>query len=97
NWNLTTTNWMTLGGIPTNFAMGDIAIFNDSASVTNVNITEVVVPNQATNGVTITNSALVYRFDNNSGSGSIAGTAKILKQGTNVVIFSTAESGPLLV
>jgi autotransporter-associated beta strand protein len=96
NWDLSSKNWVTaVGGLVTNFSMGDIAIFDDSSSVTTVNITEVVVPNQATNGVVITNSARIYTF--NAAGGAIAGTAKILKQGTNTVIFNAAEAGPITV
>ena len=97
NWDLTTRNWLTVpGGVQTNFSMGDIAVFDDSSSVTNVHITQVVVPNQgANNGVTITNSAHIYTFI--ADGGSIAGTAKVLKQGTNVLVFNAAESGPMTV
>ena len=93
NWDLTTINWKTTSGAPTNFSLGDIVTFDDSSSVTNINIPIAVVPNQATNGVVITNSAKIYTFTTTGGG--IVGTAKILKQGTNTVIFNTAESGPI--
>ncbi len=98
NWDLSSFNWVTVpGGVQTNFAMGDIAIFDDSSSVTNINITQVVVPNQSAtnNGVTITNSLHIYTF--NAAGGSIAGTARIVKQGTNNLIFNAAEAGPITV
>jgi autotransporter-associated beta strand protein len=93
NWDLTTLNWKTTSGAPTNFSLGDIVTFDDSSSVTNINIPIAIVPNQATNGVVIANSAHIYTFTTTGGG--IVGTAKILKQGTNTVIFNTAESGPI--
>ena len=97
NWDLTTPNWVITGSSTvTNFAMGDIVNFDDSSVVTNITIVEVVVPNQATNGMVITNSARQYTFSQVS-VGQIAGTAKILKQGTNLVTFNAPESGPLSV
>ncbi len=96
NWNLSSKNWVTaVGGLVTNFSMGDIANFDDSSSVTTVNITEVVVPNQSTNGVVITNSTHAYAF--NAAGGAIAGTAKIIKFGTNTVTFNASEAGPIIV
>ncbi|HEY1719301.1 MAG TPA: autotransporter-associated beta strand repeat-containing protein [Verrucomicrobiae bacterium] len=97
NWDLDSLNWVTaVGGVATNFSMGDIVTFDDSSSVTNINIVDVVVPNQAAaNGVTITNSAHSYTF--NAVGGAIAGTAKIIKQGTNSVIFNAPEAGPVTV
>jgi autotransporter-associated beta strand protein len=95
-WDLTSTNWEPLGGgTPTKYALGDIAIFDDSSSVTTVLVTDTVVPNQATNGVIITNSVNAYTFVGSGGS--IAGTAKIIKQGTNIVTFNVAEAGTLFV
>ncbi|HEY1661629.1 MAG TPA: autotransporter-associated beta strand repeat-containing protein [Verrucomicrobiae bacterium] len=96
NWDLTTANWITSpGGVQTNFSMGDIVTFDDSSTVTNINVATVVVPNQGTNsGMTISNSVNLYTF---GGSGAIAGTAKLLKQGTNDVIFQTSEAGPFSV
>ncbi|HEY3761665.1 MAG TPA: autotransporter-associated beta strand repeat-containing protein [Verrucomicrobiae bacterium] len=96
NWDLTTANWVTSpGGVQTNFSMGDIVTFDDSSSRTNINITTAVVPNQGTNvGMTISNSVNVYTF---SGSGAIAGTAKLFKEGTNDVVFSISEAGPMTV
>jgi autotransporter-associated beta strand protein len=96
NWNLSTPNWVTTNGTQTTFAMGDVAVFDDSSSVTNVTISDVVVPNQSTNGagVVISNSVNQYTFAS-FGGGSIAGTAQIVKEGTNLVSFSAAETGPI--
>lgn len=96
NWDLSSLNWVPLGGgAATSYSLGDIAIFDDSSSVTDVNITDTVVPNQTTNGVIITNSLNAYTFT--AAGGSIAGTAKIIKQGTNLVTFNAAEAGPMFV
>jgi len=95
-WDLETPNWVPVGGgAATAYSMGDIAIFNDSTSVTNIDIVETVVPNQQTNGVIINNSANVFTF--NSVGGSIAGTAKMVKQGTNDLDFNAIESGPVTI
>ncbi|HEY1790693.1 MAG TPA: hypothetical protein VGJ73_21275, partial [Verrucomicrobiae bacterium] len=93
NWDLSTPNWVTTNGTQTTFSMGDNAVFDDSASVTNISITAVVVPSQATNGVVISNSVNQYTF--NASGGSIAGTAQLIKEGTNGLAFNAAESGPI--
>ena len=98
NWDLTTKNWIpTGGGVATNFSMGDIVNFDDTSAVTNINVVGALVANQAANGVVITNSFRQYAFSPDGGGGAIAGTAKILKQGTNIVTFGLSESGPISV
>jgi autotransporter-associated beta strand protein len=93
-WDLSSPNWVPVGGgSATAFALGDIVTFDDSSSVTNINITDVVVPNQSTNGVTITNSVRSYTF--NAAGGAISGTARVFKLGTNSLTFNAAESGPI--
>jgi autotransporter-associated beta strand protein len=97
NWDTTTKNWVPVGGgVATSFALGDIVTFNDTSTVTNINITEVIVANQSTNGVTITNSVRNYIF-NPVGFGALAGTAKLIKQGTNLLTFNASEAGPILI
>jgi autotransporter-associated beta strand protein len=93
NWDLSTPNWITTNGTQSTFSMGDIAVFDDSASVTTVNIADVIVPNQAANGVVISNTVNQYTF--NAVGGSIAGTAQIVKDGTNSVAFNAVEAGPM--
>jgi autotransporter-associated beta strand protein len=93
NWDLTTKNWVTTNNVSTNFTFGDIVTFNDNSTVTTVNIVDVVVPNQATNGVNITNNSKWYTF--NAAGGAIAGTAKVVKSGANNLTFNAAETGPL--
>src|SRR6185503_12852653 len=39
DWDTTSLNWVTsVGGIPTNFTIGDTVTFNDSSARTNINI-----------------------------------------------------------
>jgi len=93
-WNTTDLNWVTaVGGLQTNFNLGDVVTFNDSASVTNVIIDGSMVPSQTGNGVTISNSVNQYTFS----SGTIAGTALVYKLGTNSVEFDATEQGPIVV
>lgn len=91
NWDTSTLNWVTTNGVQTNFNLGDVVTFNDSSSVTNINIVNSVVPNQTGVGVTISNSVNQYTFS----GGTIAGTALVSKQGTNLVEFDAVEQGPI--
>ena len=94
NWDLSTKNWVTtVGAIQTNFTLGDIVTFDDTAnpSALNVSIVEAVVPNQATNGVVINNTSKDYTFTA-AGGGIVA--AKVVKQGTGKVTFNASETGP---
>jgi len=92
NWDTATANWVTSpGGLSTNFNLGDLVTFNDSSTVTNVNISGVVVPGQTGVGVTITNNVNKYTFS----GGTIAGTALIAKSGANVLQFDATEQGPI--
>jgi len=94
NWDTTTLNWkMAVGGAPTNFSLGDSVTFDDSSSQTNINVVGSMVPSQTGNGVTITNNANRYTFT----GGVIAGTAKIVKYGTNTLQMDATEQGPIAV
>ena len=98
NWDFNTTNWVIAGGgTLTKFTVGDIVTFDDSSSYTNVQVGELLVPNQTiTNiGMTISNSARIYTFADNGGA--IVGTAKIVKTGTNSVIFNARDACPITV
>jgi autotransporter-associated beta strand protein len=95
-WDLTSVNWVTTNSVATAFALGDIVTFDDTSSITNIDITDVVVPNQSGGaGVTITNTTRAYAF--NAAGGAIAGTASIVKQGPGGLDFNAAESGPFTV
>jgi len=91
-WNTTDNNWVVAGtGTVTNFNLGDIVTFNDSSLVTNVIIDGSMVPGQTGTGVTISNSVNQYVFS----GGTIAGTALVVKQGTNLLEFDATEQGPI--
>ena len=93
-WDTSTRNWVTaVGGVQTNFNLGDAVTFNDSSIVTNVNIDGSVVPSQTGIGVTISNSVNQYTFS----GGTIAGTAQISKLGTNILEMDATEQGPISV
>ena len=92
HWNTSDLNWVIAGtGTVTNFNLGDLVNFNDSSTVTNVTIDDSVVPGQVGTGVTISNSVHQYIFT----GGTIAGTALVVKQGTNSVEFDATEQGPI--
>lgn len=94
NWDTSTTNFVTLvGSVPAKFSTGDQVLFDDSTAVTNVNVAVTVVPSQTGVGMTISNNLNPYFF---SGA-NIAGTAQILKVGTNSVDFANTEQGPITV
>src|ERR1017187_5149055 len=61
NWDSSTFNW-TSGGVATNYADGDFVLFDDTASVSAVNLATSLMPG----GVTVSNNSLAYVF---SGSG----------------------------
>lgn len=89
------TNWVNLGtGLPTTYADPSAVIFNDSAlGTTNVDLTATVHPAS----VIVNNNALSYTF---YGSGSIAGTTGLNKQGTNSLSLLTGAdsyTGPTVI
>lgn len=91
-WDTSSPNWVPIGGgNPTNFNLGDLVTFNDSSTYTNINISGSVVPGQTGVGVTISNSVRQYTFS----GGTVAGTALVVKQGTNVLEFDATEQGPI--
>lgn len=91
DWDSTTANWQTVGGLQTNFTLGDTVRFDDSSSVTNVNIVGSVVPGQTGAGVTVSNITRSYFFS----GGTIAGTSLLLKQGTNTLTIDATKQGPV--
>lgn len=92
DWNTTDINWKTdPGGVATNFHLGDAVRFDDTSTVTNVNVVGQMVPSQSGAGVTISNKLYQYTFS----GGAIAGTALTVKQGTNLLTFNASAQGPL--
>ncbi len=91
-WDSSSKNWVTVpGGVQTNFTIGDVVVFDDSSSVTNVAIVGTVVPSETGTGITITNSVNQYTFS----GGTVGGTALLVKQGTNLLTFNATEQGPI--
>jgi autotransporter-associated beta strand protein len=94
DWDTTTKNWVTaVGGIQTNFSIGDTVAFDDSSSVNNINVVGAVVPGQSGNGVTV-NSTHNYNFSGAFGA-SIAGTSLLVKQGSGTLNIDVAKQGPV--
>ncbi len=84
NWDFNTTpNW-TLGGNPTNFLIGDAAVFNDTASTGNVVLVGTLTPSS----VTIGNSTLAYALS----GGTLGGTGTLTKQGNGSATITAATS-----
>ncbi len=84
NWDTTTANWLdTNTGLHTNFAAGDNVAFDDSASQFSISLdsSAVILPGSAT----MANTNNSYTI-NNSGGGTIIGSATLTKTGTNSLI-----------
>lgn len=84
-WDTTSGNW-TRGGTPNSaYVDGDTVVFDDSATVTNINIYQTVSPG----AVLITNStARTYTFTNQV----IAGAGSVTKDGSGTVYFGNSVS-----
>ena len=94
DWDYTTFNWVTVpGGTPTNFAIGDSVIFDDSSTRTNVTVAGSVVPGQAGFGVTVSNAVRQYTFS----GGTISGTGSLLKQGAAPLVVNAVKQGPIII
>lgn len=83
NWDTTTLNWLA-GASPRAYASGDYVTFDDTASVTSVNLTTTLLPSS----LTISNTTKAYTF---SGSGGLSGSTGLTKTGGNT--FTLANSG----
>jgi autotransporter-associated beta strand protein len=77
-----TNNWvLATGGTATNFIDTDIIRFDDTSTVRNVSLSGSLLPAAIT-----VSTANTYRFQ---GTGSVAGSATLLKQGAGLLIVST--------
>jgi autotransporter-associated beta strand protein len=86
NWDTSTTNFVAAGTTtPISFTNGDNVTFNDSSSVTTVNLTTNLSPS----AITVNSNTSNYTF---SGSGSITGTAFLYKMGTSTLTISTSNT-----
>ncbi len=86
-WNFSANqDWFDLGTLlPTTYSDGKPVVFNDAAvGTTNVNITTIVKPSS----IVVTNDLLTYTF---KGTGSIAGSTGLTKQGTNSLTIQTTN------
>jgi fibronectin-binding autotransporter adhesin len=90
NWDIGNTGnkiWKVRGtGQLTNYNEGDAVLFDDTATgTTNINLTTTLNPS----AVTVTNNSKTYTF---GGSGSLAGSTGLKKQGTGTLITTNANS-----
>src|SRR5206468_3933114 len=81
NWDVGTANWLT-NGIAAIYNQGDFASFDDTATTKTVNLTTALTPGNITN-----NTASTYTF---GGTGGIAGTGGLDKQGAGTLIFTNS-------
>jgi fibronectin-binding autotransporter adhesin len=84
NWDTTSENWLTNAGPATSFETGDVALFNDTSSANNVNLTTALLPWS----VTVNNDTAVYSF---TGSGRLATAADgLTKQGPGTLTIANS-------
>jgi autotransporter-associated beta strand protein len=85
-------NW-TLKSVPTAYQEGDLVLFDDTADTFNVTLDETIAPA----AVTFNNPTAAYTL---SGTGTIGGTARVLKTGAGVLTLTgsiTQTGGSFLV
>jgi autotransporter-associated beta strand protein len=86
NWDTSTTNFVAAGlTAPIAFANGDAVTFDDTSTVTGVSLATNVQPVS----VTVSSNSSNYTF---SGSGSITGSASLLKSGTSTLTINNANT-----
>ena len=78
-------NWKDTTGAGTVFFLGDTVAFTDTGAPTSVAINTIVTPASTTVNASLFN----YSF---AGTGSIAGTGALIKDGTSTLSFGTATS-----
>ena len=91
-WDITTTNW-TRNGVAANFNDGDVATFDDSSSVNNVNITGT----RTNSGIIEQAASRAYTF---SGTGSLTGPGGLDFEGTQLTIANSGTNtftGPIYI
>ena len=79
DWDTTTPNWNTTGGLNTNFNYGDYVLFNDTTYSTYVNLIAAVP------GSTTVDTASIYNFV--TAGGSISGPGGLTKSGSGTLIL----------
>ena len=94
NWDTASFNWTnTVGLTNTIFSPGDTVLFDDTAVLTSVNVTDVMTPGQTT-----VNTASTYTFST-FGTGSIGGPGGLIKGGAGTVILDLTNTyaGPTVI
>ncbi len=87
NWNTATRNWMDVNtGLQTNFNTGDVVIFDDSATLTDINLE---LASMIPNTINMTNATKSYTF---SGPGTIVGSGVLNKWGAASVAINGVMS-----
>ena len=81
DWDTSTKNWLDTNGAPAAFTSGSSAIFDDSSTVTSVNLTAPLLPL----AVTFSNNVNAYTL---GGSGKITGAASMALDGSGTVILN---------
>jgi autotransporter-associated beta strand protein len=92
NWDNTTTNW-TRNGVPVAFNDGDFVTFDDSSSVTNINISGV----RTISGITEQSGSKIYTF---TGTGSLTGPGGVDLEGIYLKIDNSGTNdftGPMFI
>lgn len=84
NWDYQTDNF-NLSGDASSFVAKDSVVFNDAATLTNVNLVDTMV----TKGVTFTNDKLAYTID---GVGAIGGENGLTKTGKGLLTLNAKNS-----
>lgn len=82
NWDTSSLNW-NYEGSPDNFFAGADCLFNDTSTVTNVNLTQSLSPDS----VTVNNTNDLYTFE---GPGNVAGAALLAKEGSGTLILDNS-------
>lgn len=84
DWDTLSANWLTNAGPATVFEIGDVVLFNDTASANNVNLTAALLPWS----VTVNNDTVAYSF---TGSGRLATAADgLIKQGPGTLTIANS-------
>lgn len=82
NWDLTSTDWKLFGSATT-YSNTSLVVFDDSTTVTNVNLTTNLSPG----GITMSNSVNPYIF---TGSGALVGSGSLTLSGAGTLVVANS-------
>jgi autotransporter-associated beta strand protein len=86
SWDTSTFNWLIHGtGTPTNFVNGEVALFNDTPTVTNVTLVGALDPI----GIDMENNSEPYIF---TGSGHLTGGGELILNGSGSLTLANSGS-----